>query len=36
VVKKETDLLLDYIPQRQVITNVDSIPTVKLPQVSQG
>ncbi|WP_397380444.1 Crp/Fnr family transcriptional regulator [Pseudomonas sp.] len=36
VVKKETDLLPDYIPQRQVITNVDSIPTVKLPQVSEG
>ena len=30
VVKKETDLLLDYLPQRQVITNTDSIPTVSL------
>ena len=27
VVKKETDLLLDYLPQRQVITNTDAIPT---------
>ncbi|MDO8863551.1 Crp/Fnr family transcriptional regulator [Haliea sp. E1-2-M8] len=26
VVKKETDLLLDYVPQRQVIPNPDSIP----------
>jgi CRP-like cAMP-binding protein len=31
VVKKETDLLLDYVPQRQVITNPDSIPTATLP-----
>lgn len=31
VVKKETDLLLDYMPQRQVITNTDSIPTATLP-----
>lgn len=30
VVKKETDLLLDYIPQRQVITNTDAIPTAAL------
>lgn len=30
VVKKETDLLLDYLPQRQVIKNVDEIPTAKL------
>lgn len=30
VVKKETDLLLDYLPQRQVITNADSIPTATL------
>jgi CRP-like cAMP-binding protein len=30
VVKKETDLLLDYLPQRQVITNTDSIPTATL------
>lgn len=31
VVKKETDLLLDYMPQRQVIKNTDSIPTATLP-----
>jgi len=31
VVKKETDRLLDYVPQRQVITNTDSIPTATLP-----
>lgn len=30
VVKKETDLLLDYLPQRQVITNPDAIPTATL------
>jgi hypothetical protein len=30
VVKKETDLLLDYLPQRQVITKTDSIPTATL------
>ncbi|WP_293002946.1 Crp/Fnr family transcriptional regulator [Nevskia sp.] len=30
VVKKETDVLLDYIPQRAVITNTDSIPVVKI------
>jgi CRP-like cAMP-binding protein len=30
VVKKETDLLLDYLPQRQVITNIGSIPTATL------
>jgi hypothetical protein len=30
VVKKETDLLLDYLPQRQVITNSDSIATATL------
>jgi len=30
VVKKETDLLLHYLPQRQVITNIDSIPTATL------
>jgi len=29
-VKKETDLLLHYLPQRSVITNADSIPTVAL------
>lgn len=33
VVKKETDLLLDYVPQRQVIVNTDAIPTVKLKTV---
>lgn len=31
VVKKETDLLLDYLPQRRVITNTDAIPTATLP-----
>lgn len=31
VVKNETDLLLNYLPQRQVITNTESIPTVTLP-----
>jgi hypothetical protein len=31
VVKRETDLLLAYLPQRQVIGNSDSIPTVTLP-----
>ncbi|MDO9158599.1 MAG: Crp/Fnr family transcriptional regulator [Burkholderiaceae bacterium] len=30
VVKKETDLLLNYMPQRSVITNIDAIPTVEL------
>ena len=30
VVKKETELLLHYLPQRQVITNSDSIPTATL------
>lgn len=30
VVKKETDLLLHYLPQRQVITNTDSIATATL------
>ena len=32
VVKKETDLLLHYLPQRQVIANVSDIPTVTLQQ----
>jgi CRP-like cAMP-binding protein len=32
VVKKETDLLLHYLPQRQVIADVDAIPTVVLEQ----
>jgi hypothetical protein len=31
VVRKETDLLLAYLPQRQVIRNSDIIPTVTLP-----
>lgn len=37
-VKKETDLLLHYLPQRQVIANTDSIPTAELPtpQVALG
>lgn len=30
VVKKETDLLLDYMPQRQMITNTAAIPVVAL------
>jgi len=34
VVKKECDLLLDYLPQRQVIRDVDAIPVVKLPVAS--
>jgi hypothetical protein len=29
-VKKETELLLNYLPQRTVITNTDAIPTVTL------
>jgi hypothetical protein len=32
VVKKETDLLLHYLPQRQVIADVGEIPTVTLGQ----
>jgi CRP-like cAMP-binding protein len=31
VVKKETDVLLHYMPQRQVIKDAGSIPTVTLP-----
>jgi len=31
VVRKETDFLLSYLPQRQTITNTDAIPTVTLP-----
>jgi hypothetical protein len=31
VVKRETDLLLAYLPQRQVLRNNDTIPTVTLP-----
>ncbi|WP_213994955.1 Crp/Fnr family transcriptional regulator [Arsukibacterium sp.] len=31
VVKKETDILLPYLRQRQVITNVAAIPVVELP-----
>src|SRR5689334_6701642 len=30
VVRKETDLLLHYLPQRQVIANTDAIPTATL------
>ena len=30
VVKKETDLLLHYLPQRQIIKDAESIPTVSL------
>jgi hypothetical protein len=36
VVKKETELLLNYLPQRAVITNNDSIPTVTLPMAPAG
>ncbi|MEJ8836918.1 Crp/Fnr family transcriptional regulator [Ramlibacter sp. AN1133] len=32
VVKKETDLLLHYLPQRQVIADAGDIPTVTLPR----
>lgn len=32
VVKKETDILLPYLPQRQVIKNVATIPVGKLPK----
>jgi hypothetical protein len=37
VVKQETDLQPNYLPQRQVITNADSIPTATLrtPQVAR-
>ncbi|MBW8369285.1 MAG: Crp/Fnr family transcriptional regulator [Arenimonas sp.] len=31
VVKKETEMLLNYLPQRQVITNTDAIPVATLP-----
>jgi hypothetical protein len=30
VVKKEMDLLLDYVPQHRVLTDTDAIPTVVL------
>lgn len=33
VVKKETDLLLDYLPQRQVIADIEAIPTATLPTI---
>ncbi|MDO9319820.1 MAG: Crp/Fnr family transcriptional regulator [Gammaproteobacteria bacterium] len=33
VVKKESDLLLNYLPQRQVIVNTDSIPTAELSTI---
>lgn len=36
VVKQETDLLLNYMPQRQMITNPDVIPTVTLPTTQQA
>ena len=29
-VRQETELLLNYMPQRQVMTNTDTIPTVTL------
>ena len=32
VVKKETDLLLHYLPQRQVVADASDIPTVTLKQ----
>jgi CRP-like cAMP-binding protein len=36
VVKKETEMLLPYLPQRQTITNVDAIPTATLPTQKEG
>lgn len=36
VVKKETERLLPYLPQRQTITNVDAIPTATLPTQKKG
>lgn len=36
VVKKETDMLLNYLPQRQVIANTDSIPTAELPTIPEA
>jgi CRP-like cAMP-binding protein len=36
VVKKETEMLLPYLPQRQTITNVDAIPTATLPTQKKG
>jgi hypothetical protein len=36
VVKKETELLLPYLPQRQTIANTDAIPTVTLPTQKEG
>ena len=36
VVKKETDLLLPYLKQRQVITNVADIPLATLPTLDTG
>jgi len=35
VVKKETEMLLNYLPQRPVTTNTASIPTVILPTTQQ-
>lgn len=34
VVKRETEMLLDYMPQRQIITDVAAIPTATLPTVA--
>ena len=31
VVKRQTAMLLDYMPQRAVVTNTDDIPVVTLP-----
>ena len=36
VVKKETDLLLDYIPQRRKYMDNDAIPVVNLPRMAAG
>jgi len=36
VVKRETDLLLHYLPQRQVISDARDIPTVSLRQARAG
>jgi CRP-like cAMP-binding protein len=35
VVKRETEMLLHYVPQRSVITNKESIPVVVLPTAPQ-
>lgn len=36
VVKRETDLLLAYVPQRQIIRNNHSISTVTLPILARA